>query len=121
MAEEKQPKKEKEEEKKEEDGSKAADKGSGGNIASPEGILMLCIAGIIDIISIIPVVNFISGMLGTIVIGGWLVIMRPGYASKQAIKRIAFRFFVVFFMEYVPVISAAPSWTWFVYKTLKDS
>ncbi len=88
----------------------------GGNITSPEGILMLCVAGIIDIISFIPAINIISDVLGIIVIGGWLVITRPGQAVKKAVKR----FLIVLGIELIPILSIAPSWTWFVYKTLKD-
>jgi len=123
MADEKKPKENSNKEEKNDDknGDKKEDKKkSSGSIASPEGILMLCVAGIIDIISFIPVINVISGVLGFIVIGGWLIIMRPGQLAKNAVKRIAFRIIVVCFMEFVPVLSVAPTWTWFVYKTLKE-
>jgi len=90
---------------------------TGGNLTSPEGVLMLIIAGIIDAISIIPVINVASDVLGIIIIGGWLVITRSGEALKKAIKR----FLIACGIELIPVVSIAPSWTWFVYKTLKDS
>lgn len=87
-----------------------------GNITSPEGVLMLCVAGIIDTISLIPIINVISDILGIIVIGGWLIVTRPGEALKKAVKR----FLITCSIELIPIVSVAPSWTWFVYKTLKD-
>jgi len=87
-----------------------------GGITSPEGILMLCIAGVIDIISLIPVVNFISDILGIIIIGGWLVVTRPGTALKKALGR----FLLACGIEFIPIVSIAPSWTWFVYKALNE-
>jgi len=88
----------------------------GGNLTSPEGILMLCIAGVIDVISLIPVINIVSDVLGIIIIGGWLVITRPGEALKKATKR----FLIACGIELIPVVSMFPSWTWFVYKALKS-
>jgi len=90
--------------------------GGGGGITSPEGVLMLCVAGIIDVISIVPAVNIASDILGTIIIGGWLVMTRPGEALKKALKR----FLIACGIELIPIVSIAPSWTMFVYKTLKD-
>jgi len=87
-----------------------------GNLASPEAILMLCIAGVIDIIIAIPIINAVSDILGVIIIGGWYVITRPG----QIIKKAVIRFIMVVVFELIPVVSIAPSWTWFVYKTIKD-
>ncbi len=87
-----------------------------GNITSPEGVLMLCVAGIIDVISLIPVINIISDVLGIIIIGGWLIITRPGQALKKAAKR----FLIACGIELIPILSIAPTWTWFVYKALKD-
>ncbi|MCX6718284.1 MAG: hypothetical protein NTY81_01625 [Candidatus Staskawiczbacteria bacterium] len=103
-------------EQKEEEQKKEGD-GNSGNLASPEGILMLCVAGIIDAISLIPVINIISDILGIIIIGGWLLITRPGEAVKKAVKR----FLIACGIELIPIVSIAPSWTWFVYKTLKDN
>jgi len=88
-----------------------------GNLTSPEGILMLCIAVVIDVISLIPVINVISDVLGIVIIGGWIVVTRPGEAFKKAIKRLL----IAAGIELIPIVSIAPSWTWFVYKTLKDT
>jgi len=90
---------------------------TGGGIASPEGVLMLSVAGIIDVISLIPVINVISDVLGIIIIGGWLVITRPG----AALKKTTTRFLIACGIELIPIVSIAPSWTWFVYKTLNDA
>jgi hypothetical protein len=87
----------------------------GGDITSPEGILMLCVAGVIDIISLIPGINIISDILGVIIIGGWLVITRPG----QAFRKVAIKFLIVLGIELIPIVSIAPSWTWLVYSSLK--
>lgn len=90
-------------------------KDDGGNLTSPEGILMLCIAGIIDAISLVPAINVLSDILAFLIIGGWLVVTRPG----EALKQVAKKFFIVFGIEAIPIVSIAPTWTWFVYKTLK--
>jgi hypothetical protein len=87
-----------------------------GNATSPEGVLMLCIAGLIDMISLIPILNFASTVIGVVIIGGWVAFTRPGEALKRAIKK----FLIVCGIELVPVISITPSWTWFVYKVLND-
>mgnify|MGYP001618169117 FL=1 len=106
-----------EEEKNETENTKSENSGvEKGGITSPEGVLMLCIAGIIDIISLIPVINIISDVLGIIVIGGWMVITRPG----EALKKAAGKFLIACGIELIPIVSIAPSWTWFVYKTLHD-
>jgi hypothetical protein len=97
-------------------GEAVEEKQSSGGLTSPEGILMLSAAGIIDIVSIIPGINILSDVLGIIIIGGWLVITRPGEALKKAVKRLL----VAFGIELIPVVSIAPTWTWFVYKTLKS-
>lgn len=101
----------------EDGGSDTQAGGSSGGLTSPEGILMLCIAGIIDLISLVPVINVVSDVLGVVIIGGWIVITRPGEAFKKAIKRLL----IAAGIELIPIVSIAPSWTWFVYKTLKDT
>jgi len=87
-----------------------------GELTSPEGILMLCTAGFIDVISFIPAINWVSTILGVIIFGGWLIITRPGKAIKIAVKRLL----IACGIEVVPIVSIAPAWTWFVYKTLKE-
>ena len=92
------------------------EKNASGGIASPEGILMLCIAGVIDVVSLIPAINVVSDILGIIIIGGWLVITRPSTALKKALSR----FLIACGIELIPIVSIYPTWTWFVYKALKD-
>lgn len=106
---------EQEEEQKGETANEAKEN-NGGGATSPEGVLMLCVAGIIDVISLVPVINIVSDVLGIIIIGGWLVVTRPGEALKKATKR----FLIACGIEIIPVVSIAPTWTWFVYKTLND-
>lgn len=90
--------------------------GTGGGTTSPEGILMLCLAGIIDLISLIPMLNFLSTVFGIIFIGGWLVITRPSQALQKVIKK----FLIAAGIEIIPIVSIAPSWTMFVYSAMKD-
>jgi len=104
-----------EEPKKESDDKEGGNSDNKGGLTSPEGVLMLSIAGIIDIISLIPVINVISNVLGIIIIGGWMVVTRPGEALKKAVKR----FLIACSVELIPIVSIAPTWTWFVYKELK--
>lgn len=108
-------------EKKEDDGGEATDAGgSAGNLTSPEGILMLCIAGLIDVVSFIPFLNFISWLVGIIIIGGWYAVFHFKQATKSAAKKLVIRILIALGIEIIPVASALPGWTWFVYKTLKD-
>ena len=88
----------------------------GGGMTSPDGILMLILAGVLDLISLIPILNILSNILGVIIIGGWLFVTRPQTAIKKASKR----FLIACGVELIPVISVFPTWLWFVYKTLKD-
>lgn len=91
-----------------------------GNLTSPEAILMLCVASAIDTISIIPVLNFASWLAGIIIVGGWYALFHTKQAAKSAAKKITIRFLIILGMEVIPVISILPSWTWLVYKVLKD-
>jgi len=95
---------------------KNSEENTSGDLTSPEGILMLLVAGTIDTISIIPVVNVISDILGIIIIGGWLLITRPA----TALKRVWGKFLIAIGIELVPVVSVVPGWTWFVFKILKN-
>ncbi len=115
---------EKEEEKKspEKDNSNDSEKGESKDtpqknyaaLSSPEGILMLPIAAAIDLISVVPALNFASFIIGVIIIGGWLVITRPGSAIKKAVKRIL----VTLGFEVIPIVSIVPTWTWFVFNEI---
>ena len=106
---------------------KSAEENSG-NITSPEGILMLIVAGIIDGIGFII---FILGawfaiddygildILGMIIIGGWMYLKSS--SNSSAVKKGLKRFITSSVVELIPFLGgASPSWTWLVYKTLKD-
>jgi hypothetical protein len=96
----------------------------GGSITSPEGILMLCLAAIFDIIGLIPLIGDISDIFAGIIFGGWMII-----TGKKAIKN----FLIAFILEAFPIVSdVAPfvsllsggkipaSWIGCVYKTLNE-
>jgi len=97
-------------------GSESSPGGNSGNLTTPEGVIMLSAAAIFDIVSLVPGVNVISDIFGIVIIGGWLVFTRPGEALKKAIKK----FLIACGIELIPIVSVAPSWTWFVYSILKD-
>ena len=75
---------------------------SEGNLTSPEGILMLCVAAILDGLGFII---FILGtwfaiddygildIIGAIIIGGWLYMRKGAAAAKGALKRFSSLFF----------------------------
>lgn len=104
--------------------------GGGGNyLTSPEGILMLTIAIMIDGIGFII---FLLGtwfaiddygsldIFGMITIGGWMY-LRSNSLNGAAIKKGFRRFITSSIIELVPFLGgASPSWTWLVYKTLKS-
>ncbi len=94
---------------------------SGGNLASPEGILMLSVAVIIDVISFIPFLNFASWVVGVIFIGGWYAFFHTKQTVKAAGGKIWLRILILLGVEVIPVLSIFPTWTWFVYKTLKET
>ncbi len=104
----------------------ATQKEPGGNITSPEGILMLCVAVIFDIIGLIPGVGDISDILAGAIIGGWMLTKKGG---RKALSRFA----VAFILGLIPIVSditpfisllsggkIPASWIGCVYLTLKD-
>jgi len=100
----------------------------GGNFTSPEGILMLSIAAVLDGIGLMLFIvgTWVAiddyGMLdifGMVVIGGWMF-ARSG-VNATAVKKGIRRFVTSSAIELVPFLGgASPSWVWLVYKTLKD-
>jgi hypothetical protein len=101
---------------------------AGGNLTGPEGILMLCVAGILDMIGFILFLLSWLGIddygildvLGMIIIGGWMFI-RGGGLNKNIIKRGIKRFILASAVEIVPFLGGiAPSWTILVWKELKS-
>lgn len=104
-----------------------------GQLTAPEGILMLCVAGLLDIIGLILLCLSWLGVddygildiIGFFIIGGWLLIrtgtMRGTKGAQQIAKKVAKKFGIAFIIELIPFVgSAAPSWTWCVYSVLKD-
>lgn len=105
-------------------GEAKASEGGGGNLASPEGVLMLCIAVFFDLIGLIPVINTVSDIFAGIIVGAWMLTRRSG---RSAI----FSLLIAFVLELIPIVSdIAPfvslfsvgklpaSWIGCVYKTL---
>lgn len=103
--------------------------GEGGNLTSPEGILMLSVAGLLDALGfMIFLVGTWFGIddygildiFGMVVIGGWMLIGGGGSGVKEATKKGLKRFGTATIIELVPFLGGiAPSWTILVYKTLK--
>lgn len=100
--------------------------GGFGPILTPEGIMMLLIAGILDIISVIPFVNIITDIVGMCVVGLWLIVrgrrpQRVGRGGRPVTR--SFKWlgrFGTFFLEFIPGFSILPLWTLLVYGELKS-
>jgi hypothetical protein len=113
-----------------EGGAGGGDKGGnsnpiGGDVASPEGVIMLSIAVIFDIIGLIPLIGDFSDAIAGILIGAWIV------ATKRT--GVLKRFVIAFILEAIPIVSditpfvsllsggkLPASWIGFVYGTLKN-
>ena len=104
--------------------------GGAGNLLSPEGVVMLSVAVTIDLISLIPVVNIVSDIIGMIIIGSWMFFRsgtapgRPQRPGKPKIPakgggKILRRFITVGIIEAIPIVSILPWWTITVYNELK--
>lgn len=101
---------------------------SGGNLTSPEGILMLCVAGLLDAIGFgfflvgtwFGIDDYgILDVLGMIIIGGWMF-TRSGSLNSEIIKKGLKRFGIASLVELVPFLGGiAPSWIILVWKELK--
>jgi hypothetical protein len=100
-----------------------------GNLTGPEGVLMLCVAGILDMLGFIlfllswlGIDDFgVLDVLGMLIIGGWMF-MRGGGLNKKIIKRGLRRFGFSSAIEIVPWLGGiAPSWTILVFIELKGS
>jgi len=96
-----------------------------GNLTSPEGILMLLLAVGIDGTGLIITFFLLDDLgildaIGMVVIGGWMY-SRSGSNAGSATKKGLKRFILSFAVELTPYLGGvSPSWTWLVYKTLKD-
>jgi len=96
-----------------------------GNLTAPEGILMLCVAGLLDSLGLIFFCFSWLGMddygvldiIGAIIIGGWLFIRKGKGSSSRAIKRLL----IAFGIEAVPFLGGiSPSWIILVWKELRS-
>ena len=96
------------------------------SLTSPEGILMLLVAGILDFLGLILFfLSWLGGddyglldVLGLFIIGGWMF-MRTGTfsATKKSIKKIG----LTFGIELIPFLGGiTPSWIIAVYRELKN-
>ena len=95
MAEEKEEKEEKNDDEEKIEGD-AGGENSGGGIASPEGILLLCVAGLFDGIGLIPVVGDVSDIIAGIVFGAWMIITK---------KKGWWKFLLAIVLEAIPIVS----------------
>jgi hypothetical protein len=98
---------------------------SGGGLTTPEGILMLMAAGILDglgvVLSLVSWLGIddygILDILGAVIFGTWLF-FRNGFGS---LGRSTMKFLTAFGIELVPILgSVSPSWIVFVWKELKS-
>lgn len=100
--------------------------GGFGPILTPEGIIMLLIAGIIDIISVIPFVNMVTDIIGMCVVGLWLIVrgrrpQRVGRSGRPIVRSFKWLGRIgTFIGEFIPAVSALPLWTLLVYSELKN-
>ena len=97
------------------------------NLTGPEGILLLCVAGLLDAIGFVLFLLFWIGVddygildiIGVVIIGGWMFV-RSGGSNKNIMKKGLKRFAVAFGIELVPFLGGiCPSWTILVWKELK--
>lgn len=106
------------------------DGGGGGNLTSPEGILMLCIAALLDAIGMVIALAGtwfgiddygVLDILGMLIIGGWMLVRGGSSGAKEAAKKGLKRFITASAVEVVPFLGGvAPSWIILVYRTLKN-
>jgi len=100
--------------------------GEGGGLTSPEGILMLIIAGAIDITGIVLTCFAIDdcGILditGMLMVGGWMYLRAGASGGMTAAKKGLKKFITASAVEIIPYVGGvSPSWTWLVYSTLKS-
>lgn len=106
-----------------------------GVLFSPEGLLMLTLAVIVDLAGLaefIPVVgtiiSFVSDMVGIIFIGGWMffrsqtvtVTKRAAVRATRALRWLRWLRPLAFVGEFIPFVGILPLWTIIVYLELKQ-
>jgi len=96
-----------------------------GNLTGPEGVLMLCVAAILDGLGLIffcfswlGIDDFgVLDIIGVAIIGGWLFIRKGRDSASGAFKKLL----IAFCVEAVPFLGGiSPSWIILVWKELKS-
>jgi hypothetical protein len=99
------------------------------DLISPEGVVMLSMAILIDVIGFVlfclswlGIDDYgILDIIGGIIIGGWLVFRQGFGGTKQAAKKGLTKFLIAFGIEVVPFLGGlSPSWTILVWKELNS-
>lgn len=94
---------------------------TGPNFTSPEAILMLMFAVVLDIISIIPAINLITTVVGLVVFGLWMIFRSGNVSMTKGVQKIGKKIFkrlgITSLIELIPVV---PGWTVMVFLELKD-
>ncbi|MEK7519213.1 MAG: hypothetical protein AAB565_00275 [Patescibacteria group bacterium] len=107
--------------------------GNIGNLFSPEAVIMLPLAILIDLIGIILIFValddfFITDILGIIIFGGWMFIRSGAKPQKPQRRKITKKppagpgrkLFSVAIKELIPYLGAFPWWTITVWNELKS-
>jgi len=102
-----------------------------GSLFSPEGIMMLSLAGIIDLIDFCIASLFLMDIIAILTIGFWTYLhsqrisatrgaaTRLGKAAQGAKKAKWLRPLLVV-VEFIPIVGMLPCWTLIVYYELKS-
>lgn len=108
------------------------------NLFSPEGIIMLIFAGILDVLGLCEILflligrmNILSGVtvigeiissvtdiIGLVVIGGWSIIRGGGNLRALRKRRTGLKLGLSFLGEAIPFVGVLPFWTIYVYSAL---
>jgi hypothetical protein len=89
------------------------------NVYSPYGIFMLIYAACLDIVSLVPVLNVVFGIIGTVTLGFWSWIHSPKLPFLKKLLHVGVRQGGVSIIEIIPGISMLPTWTLYVLIRLK--
>lgn len=73
-----------------------------GNLTSPEAVLMLAVAGIFDLIGLVPIVADISDMVAGVVMVLWALMSGR---LKEIAKKALLLYLVTLILEAIPIVS----------------
>jgi len=98
------------------------------SVLSPEGVMMLFIAVIIDIIDFLIGSFFLLDIVAMLVIGVWIyfhsqqVAVTKGAAARLSVwtKRLRWLRPLMIVLEWIPIVGMLPLWTLLVYFELKQ-